>query len=122
MSRTYRRDWWYGNIFNAKRPWTDHEIEMQNAGRSGHLWFDPTDEWNTKRYGNKTLRAFMVDRWTDKRSGCRNAPKHFRQMLTRRYRSRVSNEIRTFLAQGRDIEDFYITKDQPHKDAAWMWF
>lgn len=124
MSRTYRRDWWYGTLVNVKRPWTDHEIEQENRYRSGGLWYDVNDAWDVKWHGRgkTTLRALMSDRWTDKHSGHRNAPKHFRQVLNRKKRSRMNNELRTLIANRVDYEDFYLKHSRPKRDAAWLWF
>ena len=121
MSRTYRRDSWYGNIANIKRPWTDAEIEEENNRRGPLLWFDPTCEWDVRRYNTLNHRAAFCHRWTDKKSGTRNAPKHFRQVLNRKIRSRANNEIRTFVANHADYEEFYM-KTKPKRDALWLWW
>ena len=121
MSRTYRRDSWCGNIINIKRPWTDAEIEEENNHRGYHLWFDPTCEWDVRRYNTRNPRAVFCHRWLDKKSGTRNAPKHFRQVLNRKMRSRANNEIRTFVANRVDYEEFYM-KTKPKRDALWLWW
>ena len=120
MARTYRRDSCYGNIVNIKRPWTNAEIDEENL-RRGWVLFDPTREWDVRHFNTTNIRKVYCDRWTDKKSGRRNAPKHFRQTLNRKIRSRANNEIRTFVANHEDFEDFYL-RTKPKRDALWLWW
>ena len=105
MARTKRHPAW---------TWTMSEFEGPEND-----WWRKMQEKRYKLPIDKLVKVMNIKGQADGIG--RNAPKHYRKTLNRKFRAKQNQALRNAIAQSKDMDAIIIMPRSP-RNANWMWF